>query len=113
MKYGLHNRSTQQATGKIVKKFEEIEVVTNIKINVHNRFDRSTENIAIVSESVVGHPYVSIPRRSHELGLSYGTLWHILHLDLHLHSYKVQLTQQLKPSDHSQRCRYVDCVLEQ
>ena len=29
--YGLHNRPTMQAIGKIVKKFEETGVVTNIK----------------------------------------------------------------------------------
>jgi hypothetical protein len=111
--YGLHNRPTTQAIGKIVKKFEETGAVTNIVRPVHHRFARSAENIAAVSESVAEDPNVSIPRRSQELGLSYGTLWRILHLDLHLHPYKVQLTQQLKPADHSQRRRYVEWVLEQ
>ena len=74
---------------------------------VHHRFARSAENIATVSKSVVEDPNVSIPRRSQELGLSYGTLWHILHLHLYLHSYKVQLTQKLKPADYSQRRTYV------
>ena len=54
---------------------------------------------------------VSIPRLCQELGLSYGILWRILHLDVHLHPYKVQLTQHLKPADHSQRRRYVKWVL--
>ena len=36
------------------------------------------------------------------LGLSYGTLCRILHLDLHLLPYKVQLMQKLKPAGHSQ-----------
>ena len=83
--YGLHNRPTTQAIGKIVKKFEETGAVTNIVRPVHHRFARSAENIAAVSESVAEDPNVSIPRRSQELGLSYGTLWRILHLDLHLH----------------------------
>ena len=73
----------------------------------------STENIAIVNESVAEDPNVSIPHRSQELGLSYGTLWRILHLDLHLHPYKAQLMQQLKPADHSQRRSYVEWMLEQ
>ena len=64
------------------------------------------ENIAIVSESAAEDPNVSIPRRSQELGLSYGTLWRFLHLHLHVHEYKVQFMQQLKPADHSQRFRY-------
>ena len=73
-------RPTTQAVGKIVKK--ETEVVTNIERPVHHPFARSAE---IVSESVVEDPTVSIPRHSQELGLFYGTLWRILHLDLHLH----------------------------
>ena len=40
-------------------------------------------------------------------------LWRILHLDLYLHTHKVQLTQQLKPVEHSERRRYVEWVLEQ
>ena len=41
-----------QAIGKIVKKFEETGVVTNIERLVHNRFGCSAENIANVSESM-------------------------------------------------------------
>ena len=95
----------KQAIGKIVKKFEETGVVTNIERPVHHRFARSAVNIAIVGESAAEEPNVSIPRCPQELGPSYGTLWRILHLDLHLHSYKMQLTQQLKPADRSQRRR--------
>ena len=75
-----------------MKKFEETGVVTNTERGVQyrfGRFDHSAENIAIVSESVAEDPSVSIPRRSQELRLSYATLWCILHLDLHLHPYKV------------------------
>ena len=98
--YDLHNRPTMQAIGKIVKKFEETCVITNIERPVHHRFASSAENIAIASESVAEDPNVSISHRSQELRLSYGTLWRILYLDLHLHPYKVQLTQQLEPADH-------------
>lgn len=51
--------------------------------------------------------------RKCELELSYGTLWGIKHLDLHLHPYKVHFTQQLKPANHLQRRRYVERLLEQ
>ena len=94
-----------------MKKFEETRVVTNIERPAHHRFTLFAENIAIVSESVVENP--SILRRSQELGLSYGTLWRILHLDLHLHLYKVQLMRQLMPADHSQRHRHLEWILEQ
>ena len=95
--YDVHNRLSTQAIGKIVTKFEETRVVTNIERLVYHRFARSAENIAVVSESM----NMSITCRSQELGLSCDTLWRILHFDLHLHLYKVQLTQQLKPADHS------------
>ena len=62
--YGLHNRPTKQAIGKIVKQFEETEVFTNIERPVHHRFARSAANIAIISENVAEDPNVSIPRRS-------------------------------------------------
>ena len=39
---------TTQAIGKIVKKFEETEVLTNIERPVHNSFARCAKNIAIV-----------------------------------------------------------------
>ena len=95
-----------------MKKFYEIGVITNIEWDVHHRFARSAENIAILSESVAEDSNVSIRNCSRELGLSYGTLWHILHLDPHLRLYKVQLTQQLKPADHSQYRRYMEWVFE-
>ena len=110
---GSHNCSTMQVIGKNVKKFKETEVITNIEGPVHHRFARSAENIAIVSESVAEDQNVSIPCRSLELGMTYNTLCRILHLNVQLHPYKVQLTRQLKPADHSQRHRYVEWILEQ
>ena len=111
--YGLRNRPPMQAIGEIVKKFEEARLVSNIERPVHHRFARSAENIAYASENVSEDPNVSIPRRSQKLRLAYVTSWRIWHLDLHLHSYKVQLTKQLKPAYHSQRHRYVECEVEQ
>lgn len=36
-----------------------------------------------------------------------------MRLDLGLHPYKIQLTQELKPYDHSLRCSFADWALEQ
>lgn len=69
--------------------------------------------VASVSQSVAEEPRLSIPRRAQQLGLSYGTLWRILHLDLHLHPYEVQLVQELKPRDHLMRRQFADWVIEQ
>ena len=81
-----------------MKKFEETKVVTNIERPVNHHLARLFENIAIVSESVAENPNLSIPRRSQELQLSYGTLWSIFHSDVHLHPYKVQLTRKTEAS---------------
>ena len=51
---------------KIVRKFEETGVITNIERPVHHRLSRSAQNIAIVNESIAKDPNVSIPRRSQE-----------------------------------------------
>ena len=59
-----------QATVKIVKKFEETGMVTNIERRMHHRFARYAENIAFVIDSVAEDPNVSFPCCSQELGLS-------------------------------------------
>ena len=74
-----------------MKKFKDTGVDTNIERPMHHHFARSAEYISIVSESVAEDLNMSISRRSQELGLSCGTLRRILHLDLHLYSYKIQL----------------------
>ena len=111
--YGFHNCLTMQAIGKIVKKFKETVEVTSMEYFLCIIVLRDKLKICVVSESVAEGPKESIPHRSQELGLSCGTLWHTLHLDLHLYSYKAQLTQKLMPADHSQSRRYVEWVLEQ
>ena len=50
--YGLQNRPRTQGIGKIVKKFEETEVIINIERPVHYRFARFAENITTVSDSI-------------------------------------------------------------
>ena len=67
--YGLHNRSTTQVIGKVVKNVccEETGVVTNIERPAHHCFARSAENIALVSNSVAEDMNVSILHRSQEL----------------------------------------------
>lgn len=49
---------------------------------------RSAENIAPVSDSVAEDPALCIRCRSQSFGLSYASLWRILHKEVHLHPYK-------------------------
>ena len=54
--FGLHNHPTMPAIGKIMNKFEETVVVTNIETPVHNRFSYFAKNSAIKSESACRKP---------------------------------------------------------
>lgn len=80
---------------------------------VHHFNARSIENIAAISARVAQNSNLSLPPHSQQFGLSYSSLWRILHLDLHLRLYKVQLTQKLNSADHSPRRRYVEWLFEQ
>ena len=58
------------------------------------------DNIAAVTESVYEAPSTSIHRRSQQLNISETSLRQILHKDLAMTPYKVQLVQELKIIDH-------------
>ena len=70
---------------------------------------RTPENIAAVAESVCQAPSTSIHRRSQQLNTSETSLRRILHKDLGMTPYKVQLVQALKPIDHPLRFRFAKC----
>lgn len=61
--------------------------------------------------TVMVSPNKPIRRHSQELNLSRGTLHNILKKDLNLHAYKVQLVQELKPTDHGKRRQFVEWVI--
>ena len=63
---------------------------------------RSLDKIAAVSESVAESPGTSIRHRSQQLDIPRSTMQRILTKDLHLHAYRIQLTQELKPTVHVQ-----------
>lgn len=108
--YGRHNRPTEQ---QIVRKFQETGAVQDRERRQYARAGRSEENIGAVSDSVAADPNTSISRRSQQLGLSESTVWRILHKDLALKAYKVQLTQELLPQDHGMRRDFANWILEQ
>lgn len=110
--YGVHDRPTESTIRRLMQKFEESGSVKDRPTPVRQRRVRSAENIAAVRESVHENPRQSIPRRSQELGLSRMSTWRILHYDLHLHPYKVQLSQELKPNDHRLRREFASWALE-
>ncbi|CAK1588653.1 unnamed protein product [Parnassius mnemosyne] len=111
--FGQHNRPSETAIKNLVAKFESTGSVQNVPTPTRVRPGRSTENIAAVCHSVEEDPNLSIPQRSQQLGLSKTTTWRILHKDLALKHYKVQLVQELKLTDHLHRRRSAQFIQEQ
>ncbi|CAH1114353.1 unnamed protein product, partial [Psylliodes chrysocephalus] len=66
---------------------------------------RTSENIERVRESVEESAETSTRRRSAQLGLSRRSLQRIL-ATLHMFPYKIQLVQEIKPTDYQQRLDY-------
>ena len=64
---GSHNRPTTRGIGKIVKKFDETGVVTNIERSVHHHCACSAEIIAIISENITEDQNVSMCNLPHIL----------------------------------------------
>lgn len=110
--YGLHNRPTERTIRYTIEKFEtQFSLLDNTRPNRAHPA-RSEENIAAVAESVSDDRDESIRRRSQQLGMSYATTWRILHKDLGLKAYKIQLLQELKPPDLPNRHRFSLWALE-
>ena len=57
-------------------------------------------------------PSTSIHRRSQQLNISETSLRRILHKDLGMPPYKVQLVQELKPIEHPMRFRFAKWVYD-
>ena len=74
-----------------------------MKQTKRNTTVHTPENIVAVAESVRESPSTSIHRRSHQLNISETSLRRILHKDLGMTLYKVQLIQELKSIDHPMR----------
>jgi len=110
--YGPHNRPTERTIRYTIEKFEmQFSLLDNTRPNRPHPA-RSEGNIAMVTESVREDREESIRRRSQQHGLSYATTWRILRKDLGLKAYKIQLVQELKQSDLSNRHRFSRWALD-
>lgn len=103
---------SETAVRNLIAKFEAHGTVADNRPKQYARSGRSDANIAAVQQSVENEPGTSTRRRSQQLGITRGTLRNILHKDLHLHAYKVQLVQELKPADHCLRRTFVNWLFE-
>ena len=73
---------------------------------------RSDDNIALVQAIILRSPTTSQTRQSEQSVIKRTTLRRILHHDLHLFPYKVQLTQKLLPVDKPHRWEWAQRVIE-
>jgi len=97
---------------RLYERFSTGEALTNPKRPNKVRPRRSDDNIALVQASVQRSPTTSQTRRSEQLGIKRTTLRRILHHDLHLFPYKVQVTQKLLPVDKPRRLEWAQRVIE-
>lgn len=109
--FGRNNAPTASTVLRLIKKFEETGSVATIKTPGRDRTVRTEQNIALVQDSVAVSPQKSLQRRSQQLGISTTSLQRILKKDLHMHPYKIQLTQYLKPTDHLKRRNFAEWIL--
>ena len=89
----------------LVKKVKETNILIDKPKYEKPKTMRTPENIAAVAENMCASPSTSIHLRSQELNISETSLRRILHKDLGMTPYKVQLVQELKPIDHPMRFR--------
>ena len=90
----------------LVKKVKETGILIDKPKSEKPKAVRTPENIAAVAESLCEAPSTSIHRRSQQLYISETSLRRILHKDLAMTPYKVQLVQKLKPIDHPMGFRF-------
>ena len=110
--FGRQNAPYQSTVKRMINKFEETGSIMDSKLPVCYHTGQSLDNFAAVSESVAESPGTSLRHRSQQLDSPRSTMQRILTKELHLHAYKSQLTQELKPTDHVHRREFVNCVLE-
>ena len=90
----------------LVKKVKETGILSDKPKGEKPKTVRTPENIAAVAESVSEAPSTSIHRRPQQLNISKTSLRRILHKDLGMTPYQVQLVQELKGIDYSMRFRF-------
>lgn len=111
-KFAPDHFPSESMVHRLMSKLETKGVLTDLPHPSGSRTVRTEENIALVASSVNNDPGTSIRRRSQELGISTTSIFKIMHCDLNLFPYKIQLTQVLQPSDHLERRKFADFVLE-
>lgn len=73
---------------------------------------RTPKNVAAVREAIERSPHCSACRHTTSLGLSEASVRWILHKDLHLYPYKIQITHALHEHDYENRVYFCQTFLQ-
>lgn len=112
-KFGGSNAPSLNHLRDLFKKFKETGSVCDRARPARACTVRTAETVSVVQHSVNQDPTTSVRRRSQELNLSKTTLHQILRKDCILWPYKIQLTQELKTTDHAARRSFSDWMLDE
>lgn len=108
----LNDAPSTRLIAKWVEKFEETGSTLEKPKSGRPRTSRTAENVDSVTQSIRDDPNLSIRKRAVALNVHRSSLCRILHKDLKLHPYKIQLVQELKPQDAGQRLDFVNQMIE-
>lgn len=108
----INDAPSPKLIDKWVKKFEETGSTLEKLKPGHPRSSKKVENIDSVSQSVRDNPDLSIRKRADALNVHRSSLFRILHKDLKLHPYKIQLMQELKPQDAGQSLDFLNQMIK-
>lgn len=107
-----HNYRTRRAPGESsIRRWIDMFENTGATIQIPNRNNlrtvRDEETIEEVRLSIRQNPSLSVRKRSQQLQIKKSSLHVILKKDLRLKAYKIQLVQELKPTDYLNRVTFV------
>lgn len=108
----IRSAPTKVTIKRLYEKFVSCGNLSNAKRPNKKRPRRSDENISAVRTSVETSPRTSSRRRSAHLGIARTTPRRIIHSDLALYPYKIQVTNKILPEDKPRRMNYAKFVIE-
>lgn len=111
--WGRRKVPNETTIRKLIKKFERSGSVMDMKSPIRPRSVRSLDKLDTIRRSVASNPRTAVRRRCQELEMSKSTLQTALKKDLHLHPFKLQVTQKLEIRDYSTREHFANQVLQQ
>ena len=111
--FGVRDAPAANTIKAIVKRFQESGSVQDAERSGRPTSVRDADNVERVMRSVRSEPSTSIRRRSQELDIKKSSLQKILTTDLNLFPYKIQIVQELKPTDYETRLTFCAAFLTQ